>query len=93
LFVVSSLGVSFDSPELPLESLSDGQILALCELQLEAVQQARLSELLIRNREGHLVAESQRELDDLLTTYRRGLMRKANAWRVAFQRGLRAPLN
>ena len=79
--------------EPPLESLSNEQILVLCDLQLEAAQQVRLSELLTCNREGHLVVEGQRELDDLLTTYRHGLVRKANAWRVAVQRGLRAPLN
>jgi len=78
--------------DLPVEYLPDDQILALCDLQLEPAQQAELSRLLARNREGALSAAEIGQLDALMQTYRRGLVRKAQAFNVAVQRGLRPPL-
>jgi hypothetical protein len=43
--------------ELPVEELSDAEVLALTELQLAREQQTHLSDLLARNREGTLDTE------------------------------------
>ena len=78
--------------ERPVEELSDDEVLALTELQLTNEQDASLSELLERNREGTLDADGQRELDEMMRLYEHGLLRKSQALRVAVQRGLREPL-
>ncbi|MCS6859480.1 MAG: hypothetical protein NZT92_04070 [Abditibacteriales bacterium] len=77
---------------MPGALLSDEEVLALTELQLDKEQQATLSDLLERNREGALDAEGRRQLDELMRVYEQGLLRKAQALRVAVQRGLREPL-
>jgi hypothetical protein len=78
--------------EMSVESLPDEAVLALTELQLTEEQQSRLSDLLERNREGTLDGEEQRQLDELMRVYEHGLLRKAQALRVAVRRGLRPPL-
>ncbi len=78
--------------ELPVDELPDEDVLALADLKLTPKQEARLSDLLIRSREETLDAEEQRELEDLMYLYERGLLRKAQALRVAVQRRLRKPL-
>lgn len=78
--------------EIPVEELPDEEVLTLTELQFTPKQQATLSELLIRNREDKLDAEGRRELDELRRLYEQGLLRKAQALRVAVKRGLREPL-
>jgi hypothetical protein len=78
--------------ELPVQSLSDEEVLALTELQLSPEQQVALSELLEKNRENQLDAEGRLRLDVLMHTYERGLLRKAQALCVAVERGLREPL-
>jgi len=50
------------------------------------------SHLLARNREGRPEATDRTGLDALTQMYRRGLVRKAQAWKVAVTRGLRAML-
>ncbi len=79
--------------ELPVESLPDDQVLALCDMQMDAEQQEELSDLLARNRESLLNDEERVRLDELMKIYRRGLVRKAQALKVAVERGLRPPLN
>jgi len=78
--------------EMPVESLSDEEVLGLTDLQLTEEQQVSLSELLARNQEGALDTEGRRKLDELMYVYEHGLLRKAQALRVAVQRGLREPL-
>jgi hypothetical protein len=78
--------------EMPVEELPDEEVLALTQLQLTPKQEASLSELLACNREGALDAEGRRELDELMHIYEHGLLRKAQALRVAVQRGLRESL-
>jgi hypothetical protein len=78
--------------ELPVDELPDQEVLALAELQLSPEQQATLSELLMQNREGTLNAEGRHRLDEMMRIYEHGLLRKAQALRVAVQRGLREPL-
>jgi dsDNA-binding SOS-regulon protein len=78
--------------EIPVETLPDDEVLALCDLEMDEDQQRELSHLLAGNRESLLDAESQARLDELMQIYRRGLVRKAQALKVAVQRGLRPPL-
>lgn len=78
--------------ELPVEALSDGDVLGLTELQLSDDQQTALSELLDRNRENSLDEKDRRHLDELMRVYEHGLLRKSQAFRVAVQRGLLEPL-
>src|SRR5262245_11400327 len=78
--------------EIPVEELSDAEVLALTDLSLTAEQQTLLRDLLTRNREETLDAEGRRQLGSLMHIYEHGLLRKAQALRVAVQRGLRAPL-
>jgi hypothetical protein len=66
--------------ELPVENLPDDEVLALSELRLPPDQQAAMSDLLERNRE------------NMLDNDERHRLRKAQALRVAVQRGLREPL-
>ncbi|MBV9928874.1 MAG: hypothetical protein JOZ96_27925 [Acidobacteria bacterium] len=78
--------------ERPVEGLSDEEVLALAELGLTGEQDARLSELLERNRKGALDADGWHELDEMMRLYERGLLRKSQALKVAVQRGSRDPL-
>ena len=78
--------------DVPVESLPDDQVLALCGLQLSDTQQAALSELLARQREGMLNDGERARLAALMESYRRGMVRKARALQVAVARGLRPPL-
>ena len=78
--------------ERPVEELSDDEVLALSELRLTDEQDASLSDLLGQNREGMLDVEGQRALDEMMRLYEQGLLRKAQALKVAVQRGLREPL-
>jgi hypothetical protein len=64
-------------------------LLTLCDLELDALQQADLSDLLARQREGLLTQADRDHMDALLGEYRRGLIQKARAWNEAVQRGLR----
>lgn len=81
------------SQELPVESLPDDWVLALCDMHMEPEQQEALSELLERNREGQLNNEEADQLDELMQVYRSGLVRKARSLKVAVERGLRPALN
>jgi hypothetical protein len=80
------------STEMPVEALSDKEVLALTDLQLTDEQQTVLSDLLAKNQDGTLDAEGRRQLDALMRVYEHGLLRKAQALRAAVQRGLRNPL-
>lgn len=78
--------------EIPVERLSDQEVLALTHLQLSNEQQANLDTLLTQNREEQLDSNGRRQLDELMQIYEQGLLRKAQALRVAVARGLREPL-
>jgi hypothetical protein len=79
--------------ELPVEALSDERVLELCDLQMTPEQQDELSDLLTDNREGRLQGDQYVRLEMLMQLYRRGLVRKAEALKVAVQRGLRPSLS
>lgn len=79
--------------EAPIESLSDEQILQLADMQMKEAQQEELSLLLAKSREGETTAAEERRLDELMRIYRRGMVRKSHALKVAVERGLRPPLS
>ncbi len=78
--------------ELPVELLPDDQVLALRDIQMDDAQQAELSDLLARQREGQLPNSEHGRLDMLMDSYRRGMVRKAQALKIAVERGLQPPL-
>jgi hypothetical protein len=75
--------------DVPIEQMPDEKILALCDGMMTADEQGRLSELLGLHGEGELSGAEQSELDGLMQIYRSGLLQKAEAWKVAVERGLR----
>ncbi len=81
------------SSDLAIETLSDKQILALCDSQLSAVQQDELSDLLSKQREATLDENGKAQLETLMTIYRRGMIRKSQALKIAVERGLRPPIS
>lgn len=80
------------SEELPVASLSDEEVLALTELQMETNSDQRLSELLYRQQAGILTEAERPELWTLMQIYQMLLLRKAQALREAVSRGLQSPL-
>lgn len=77
----------------PISNLSDEQVLALTELQMEPDQDARLSELLDRQQADLLAEDERLELQALMQIYQEGLLRKATALSEAVRRGLMEPLS
>ncbi len=81
--------ISRAASEPDVQALSDDELLKLCDATFEASEQAELSGLLADAREGVLNAAGSKRLDDLMATYRRGLVLKARAWKEAVSRDLR----
>lgn len=79
-------------PVRSISELSDEEVLALMELQMEPAQDQRLSVLLDKQQAGELTEADRSELLALMQVYQEGLLRKAQALREAVQRGLREPL-
>lgn len=79
--------------EAPVDSLSDSRVLELCDQMMPADQQAEMSRLLDRNQNGDITSAEVLQLDELMNTYQKGMLRKAAAWKVAVARGLRPPLS
>jgi hypothetical protein len=79
--------------EVPVETLPDDQVLLLCDLTMQEADQQALNELLARQREGTLDDAERPVLNALMGVYRSGLVRKAQAVKVAVERGLRPPLS
>jgi hypothetical protein len=77
----------------PLSTLSDEQVIALTQLQMEPEQDARLSDLLDRQQSGILTETERKELQTLMQIYQEGLLRKATALSEAVKRGLMEPLS
>jgi len=98
--LVDTLQISIPSTRLAaveeLESISkisNHQVLALTQLQMEPLQDARLSELLDRQQSGLLLDSERLELQTLMQIYQEGLLRKATALSEAVKRGLMEPLS
>ncbi len=79
--------------DVPIAALPDEQVLALRDQQLNEGQQRELGDLLARQREGNLDGHARRRLDELMGMYRRGMVQKAQALKVAVDRGLQRPLS
>lgn len=77
----------------PVSHLTDDQVLALTEIQMEPEQDSRLSELLNRQQSGLLIEGERSELQSLMQIYQEGLLRKATAVSEAVKRGLIEPLS
>src|SRR5487761_1022828 len=75
-----------------VELISDKELIALCDAMLPTSPQDELSDLLARNREAALDGGARHRLDELMASYRRGLIVRAKAWQEAVARGLKAPL-
>jgi len=74
--------------EIPVESLPDEQVLALCNLQMSGQQQKIFSDLQARHSEGELNPQEISKLNELMQVYRHGSVRKAKAMQIAVMRGL-----
>lgn len=74
-------------------SLSDEEVIALTELQMEPDQDQRLSKLLYDQQAGILTDAEHPQLWALMQVYQEKLLLKAQALREAVQRGLREPLD
>jgi hypothetical protein len=79
--------------EIPIDSLPDEQVLALCNIQMEGQQQRIFSDLQARHNEGQLDVQEISKLDELMKLYRHGSVRKAKAMHIAVMRGLIPALN
>jgi hypothetical protein len=79
--------------EPPVDTLSKESLLALCDLELDALHQSELSDFLHQQREGLLSTEDRARMDFVLAEYRRGLVLKARALKEAVDRGLRPALD
>ena len=75
-----------------IKSLSDSEVLALSELQMESEQDLRLSQLLLKQQANTLSETERPELWILMQIYQTLLVKKAAALREAVSRGLREPL-
>jgi hypothetical protein len=77
----------------PVEDLPDTEVVALRDMQMSDAEQDELHELLARQREGVLSNDERGRLDALMQSYRHGMVRKAQALKVAVERGLTPPLS
>lgn len=76
-----------------VKSLSDSEVIAMSELQMESEQDLRLSQLLDEQQAGTLTEAERPELWTLMQVYQTLLVKKAVALREAVSRGLREPLS
>jgi hypothetical protein len=82
-----------DQVEVPVADLPDEEVLALSESMLPLELHEELSELLALQRESEIDDAGQERLNELMDFYGRGMVRKAEALKVAVERGLIPPLS
>ena len=80
--------VSRYADDLPVETLSDDEVLRLCDFEMNIIQKQELRNLLYLQNEDLFTNAQQIRLDELLQSYRRGIIRQARAIEVATSRGL-----
>ena len=85
---ISLLPLDAPTDSASLEKLSDEDVRELAQSQMNAVQNARMSELLEKQQAGQLVDFEKDELEVLLYIYQEGSIRKAQALVEARRRGL-----
>ena len=78
---------------IPVTALSDREILALAERQMQPQDDPRLGELLARQEDGLLTIPEQSELLGLMQGYQEEWLRKTQALCEAVKRGLCEPLS
>ena len=76
-----------------VKSLSDSEVIAMSELQMESEQDLRLSQLLLKQQADTLTEAERPELWSLMQIYQTLLVKKAVALREAVSRGLVEPLS
>ena len=79
----------------PVAELSDADVLAAADSEMDPAQEGRFRELLEARhtlQAGHLTQEDRAALLALMQVYQEGLLRKAQALHEAVRRGLRPPL-
>jgi hypothetical protein len=97
--IADTLAQSFPATDLqvgqitPVANLSDAQVMALTQLAMEPLQDARLSLLLDKQQSASFIGDESKELEELMQIYREGLLRKATALAEAVKRGLMEPLD
>jgi len=75
-----------------LELLPGEAVLAVCDSQPDTAEQEELSTLLEWNQEGALLAGGRERVEELMRPNRTGLVRKAQALKLAVSRNLRPQL-
>lgn len=88
---LQTLSTELDKPESVAE-LSDAELLALADSQMNPLQASRFSDLNAKQAARKLNDAEAQELLALVQLYQEGLLRKAQALNEAVQRGLRKPL-
>jgi hypothetical protein len=88
---LSPLGLQSEAIK-PVSALSDEEVMALAQLQMELEQDESLSRLLDREQAGTLTQTQRSELLALMQVYEEGLLQKAQAMSEAVRRGLMEPL-
>ena len=78
--------------EIPVEELPDDEVRQLAAMKMPQSQQDELGDLLDDQREGLLTETGRIRLDELMEIYQDGMLRKAEAIKVAVERGLIPPL-
>jgi hypothetical protein len=89
--IVEWIGQAVAEPA--VESLSDPELLAICDASLHPSEQEELSDLLTHLREEEIDDPGRARLDQLMSSYRTGIVRKASAIKEAVSRGLRPRLS
>lgn len=75
--------------DLPVDTLSDDEVLRLCGLEMNFIERQELTVLLAHHRVRELEEEERTRFNELIHLHRRVLVRKARALKVAHERGLR----
>jgi hypothetical protein len=88
---LSPLGLQSEAIK-PVSALSDDEVMALVQLQMEPDQDQSISRLLDRQQAGTLTETQRSELLALMQVYEEGLLQKAQAMSEAVRRGLMEPL-
>ena len=74
--------------DLPVDTLSDDELMRLIAFEMNIIQKQELRNLLYAHRMRKLTDEESTRMDNLLQIYRRGIVRRAKAMEIAIARGL-----
>jgi hypothetical protein len=88
---VENASPELQSEFLRLQSLTNEELLAIAQSQVESGQHERRTELLAKNEENLLISEERQELTALRQAADHLMLRKAYAWSLLRWRGQRIP--